>query len=51
MNCESNGHYAGDNREHLENGSVKERIQTFRRLSISGSVLQLEEVCMSVVQC
>jgi hypothetical protein len=45
-----NGQYERDNREHLENGSVKERIHTLMRLSFSGSVLQLDEVCMSVMQ-
>jgi hypothetical protein len=39
-----------DNREHFENGSVKERIHTLKRLSFSGSVLQLDEVCVSVKQ-
>jgi hypothetical protein len=38
-NCETNGHYARYNRKHLENGSVKERIQTLRKPSTSGSVL------------
>lgn len=49
-NCERNGHYEMDNREHFENGSVKERIHTLKRLSFSGSVLQLDEVCVSVKQ-
>jgi hypothetical protein len=38
-NCEMNGHYATDNRELPKNGSMKVRIQMFKRPSISGSVL------------
>lgn len=38
-NCERNGHYDRDNRDYLENGSVKERVHPLKRLSFSGSVL------------
>jgi hypothetical protein len=41
--CERNGHYERDNREHLENGSVKERIHTLKRLLFSGKAEELAE--------
>ena len=38
-NRERNGYVTKDNREHIENGSMKKRIHTLRRPSINGSVL------------